>query len=85
MSDECPCDECVTRAMCLLKPYRETIGCPLVREYLNADSGSITIPELKVFCDSMNLLLIERHTSSIGTTAYFVSGKHGTAKIGDRL
>jgi hypothetical protein len=74
--NKCPCDLCVTRAICLCKTYEVMMECVLVREFLNAESGNITVPELREFCKSMNLRLIESHRSSIGTTTYFVKQRN---------
>lgn len=75
-SKKCPCDLCVTRAMCLLKTYEEMMSCPIVREFLNADTGNITVSELKLFCDSMHLRLIESHKMSTGVTTYFIKQRN---------
>lgn len=74
--NSCPCDLCITRAICLCKTYEIMMECPFVREFLNADSGNISVSELKIFCDSMNLRLIESHKLSTGLTTYFIKQRN---------
>ena len=70
---KCPCDSCITRAVCISKNYRDIIGCVLVRDYLSiARTGNIHTPKLEVVCKSMHLKLVKRKKNSYrsGDTYY---------------
>jgi len=58
--NECPCDLCVVRAMCLSREYNYVLSCKIVKCYLGVDkTGDVDIPKLRVVCRSMNLKLHE--------------------------
>ena len=74
MSD-CPCDNCITRAICYNKDYRELLTCKLLRIYMRVEeTGNIAVRELELFCKSMDLRLIKYRKSSIGHTSYYIEG-----------
>ena len=34
---KCPCENCITFAMCIGKSLAELLGCPLVADYISVD------------------------------------------------
>ena len=71
---KCPCEICITRAMCVNKGYTEVIGCSFIRDYLHIyKTGNIDIPKLKIFCGFMNLKLVKRKGHFHGChNAYYI-------------
>ena len=71
---KCPCDLCITRAICLNKEHEDLLGCGIIRKYLDINtSGNLNVVRLETFCRSMNLdLRVRRPIHSSGTSSYSI-------------
>ncbi len=61
MKKNCPCTNCVTKAMCIGKPWELILDCKLIRDYILIDEKgpSYDIDKLQEFCDTMGLKLMQ--------------------------
>ena len=79
--NECPCDLCITRAICLNRDYRVLLTCQLVRGFCQIESGNLDPKRLEIFCKSMDLKLIKYRSSAMGHTSYYIEGRKLRNKI----
>jgi len=79
-SDKCPCDLCITRAICIGQRHETVlVKCEIIRQFLKIpEKGIISIPELRIFCNSLGFKLMESKTDGIGGTMYYID------QFGDR-